>query len=45
MVARGVMLKGATLDVLCPSLLTLFALLLFGVSVGRFRKQLDDPGP
>lgn len=41
-IARGVMLKGAGIDVLYPNLLALvgFAVLLVGISVWRFRKQL-----
>lgn len=41
-IARGVMLKGAGVDVLYPNLLALlvFAVLLVGVSAWRFRKQL-----
>ncbi|NOT60347.1 MAG: ABC transporter permease [Acidobacteria bacterium] len=41
-IARGVMLKGAGLEVLYPNLLALvgFAVLLMGVSAWRFRKQL-----
>lgn len=40
--ARGVMLKGVGMDVLYPNLLALvgFTLVLMGVSVWRFRKQL-----
>jgi ABC-2 type transport system permease protein len=42
-IARGVMLKGSSLDVLYPNLLALalFALLIVGASVWRFRKQLS----
>lgn len=41
-IARGIMLKGVGLEVLYPHLLALssFAVLLVGVSVWRFRKQL-----
>ena len=41
-ISRGVMLKGAGIDVLYPNLLALlvFAVLLVGVSAWRFRKQL-----
>ena len=41
-IARGVLLKGAGIEVLYPNLLALlgFALLLVGVSAWRFRKQL-----
>lgn len=41
-VARGIMLKGAGVEVLYPNLLALvgFAVLLVGVSAWRFRKQL-----
>jgi ABC-2 type transport system permease protein len=41
--ARGVMLKGVGVEVLYPNLLALvgFTLLLVGVSVWRFRKQLS----
>lgn len=41
--ARGVMLKGVGFDVIYPNLLALlaFTLLLMGVSVWRFRKQLN----
>ena len=41
-VARGIMLKGAGVDVLYPNLLALtaFAVLLVGISAWRFRKQM-----
>jgi ABC-2 type transport system permease protein len=41
-IARGIMLKGAGVDVLYPNLLALmlFAVLLVGISAWRFRKQL-----
>lgn len=41
--ARGVMLKGVGLEVVYPNLLTLlaFTILLMGLSVWRFRKQLN----
>lgn len=41
-IARGIMLKGAGIDLLYPNLLALlvFATLLVGVSAWRFRKQL-----
>jgi ABC-2 type transport system permease protein len=41
-IARGIMLKGAGVEVLYPHLLALvaFATLLVGVSIWRFRKQL-----
>jgi ABC-2 type transport system permease protein len=41
-IARGVMIKGAGIDVLYPNLLALLAIavLLVGVSAWRFRKQL-----
>lgn len=41
-ISRGIMLKGVGLDVLYPNLLALlgFTVLLVGVSVWRFRKQL-----
>jgi ABC-2 type transport system permease protein len=41
-IARGVLLKGAGLEAIWPSLLALvgFAVALVGVSAWRFRKQL-----
>jgi drug efflux transport system permease protein len=41
-IARGIMLKGAGVEIILPNLLMLigFAVLLIGVSAGRFRKQL-----
>jgi len=41
-IARGIMLKGAGVETLYPNLLALvgFAVLLVGISVWRFRKQL-----
>jgi ABC-2 type transport system permease protein len=41
-IARGIMLKGAGIDVLYPNLLALlgFAVALLGISAWRFRKQL-----
>jgi len=41
--ARGVMLKGVGIDVVYPSLLALvgFTVVLIGVRVWRFRKQLN----
>jgi drug efflux transport system permease protein len=41
-IARGIMLKGAGVDVLYPNFLALlgFAVLLVGISAWRFRKQL-----
>ncbi len=42
LIARGVMIKGVGMDVLYPNFLALlcFAVLLLGVSITRFRKQL-----
>jgi ABC-2 type transport system permease protein len=41
--ARGVMLKGVGFDVVYPNLLALvgFTIVLMGVSIWRFRKQLN----
>jgi drug efflux transport system permease protein len=41
-IARGIMLKGAGVEPLYPNLLALigFAVVLVGISVWRFRKQL-----
>jgi ABC-2 type transport system permease protein len=42
-ISRGIMLKGAGIDVLYPNLLVLLgvAILLVGISAWRFRKQLE----
>lgn len=42
-ISRGVMLKGVSIDVIYPNLLALltFTIVLMGVSVWRFRKQLN----
>jgi ABC-2 type transport system permease protein len=42
-IARGIMLKGSTLDVLYPELLALavIAVVMVSVSAWRFRKQLS----
>lgn len=42
-IARGIVLKGVSVDVLAPEILalTLFALLVMGATAVRFKKQLD----
>ena len=42
-IARGVMLRGVGIDVIYPNLIALlaFTVVLMGVSVWRFRKQLN----
>jgi ABC-2 type transport system permease protein len=42
-VSRGIVLKGVGVDVLMPEIiaLSIFALLVMGLTAMRFRKQLD----